>query len=153
MRIRKSKAMGKGRKSVTVGAWQPLEIMTLLHGFNRDHFQIRWQFLMPFDVEQIRNRQRQSLYLKFCPGWCGSVDWVPARKPKRCQFDSHPGHMPGLRARSLGGGFQLMYLSHIHISLSLFLSPSLPISLKINKIFFKKCADNLIGHQNMRILS
>ena len=30
------------------------------------------------------------------PGWCGSVDWVPACEPKGCWFDSQSGHMPGL---------------------------------------------------------
>ena len=34
------------------------------------------------------------------PGWCGSVDWVPACEPKGCQFDSQSGHTPGLQARS-----------------------------------------------------
>ena len=33
------------------------------------------------------------------PGWCGSVDWVPACEPNVRQFDSQSGHMPGLRAR------------------------------------------------------
>ena len=34
------------------------------------------------------------------PGWCGSVDSVPACKPAGHQFDSQSGHMPGLQARS-----------------------------------------------------
>ena len=34
------------------------------------------------------------------PGWCGSVDWVLACKPKGRQFNAQSGHMPGLQARS-----------------------------------------------------
>ena len=34
------------------------------------------------------------------PGWCGSVGWMPACRPKGLQFDSQLGHMPGLQARS-----------------------------------------------------
>ena len=33
------------------------------------------------------------------PGWCGSVNCVPACEPKGCWFDSLSGHMPGLWAR------------------------------------------------------
>ena len=39
-----------------------------------------------------------------CPGWCGSVDWAPACKPKGYWFNSWSGHMPELPARSLVGG-------------------------------------------------
>ena len=38
--------------------------------------------------------------LKNSPGWCGSVDWVPACEPRGCQFDSKSGHRPVLWARS-----------------------------------------------------
>ena len=38
------------------------------------------------------------------PGWCGSVDWVPACEPKGCQFDFQSGHMPRLWAMSPVGG-------------------------------------------------
>ena len=69
------------------------------------------------------------------PGRCGSVDWVPACKPKGLRFDSQPGHMPGLRAWSpLKGSHERQ--PHIDVSLPLFLSPFLPLSLKVNKIFF-----------------
>ena len=40
----------------------------------------------------------------FSPDWCGSVDWAPACKPKRHQFDSQSGQVPGVRARSTVGG-------------------------------------------------
>ena len=40
------------------------------------------------------------------PGWCGSVDWVPACKPNSHQFNSQSGHMPRLQARFLVGGVQ-----------------------------------------------
>ena len=46
-------------------------------------------------------------------------------KLKGCGFNSQSGHMPGLRARSLVGaharGDRLMFLSHIDVSLPLFL--------------------------------
>ena len=61
------------------------------------------------------------------PGWCGSVDWVPACILKGRQFDSQSG----LWARSLIGGVR----EAINWCFSLCLSPSLPISLKINKLF------------------
>ena len=67
----------------------------------------------------------------FCPGWCGSMDWAPACKPKGHWFNSMSGHMPGLRARSPAGSRDRQ--PHIEG-----FSPSLPLSLKINKIFFKK---------------
>ena len=43
---------------------------------------------------------------KLSPGWCGSVDWAPACKPKGHWLDSQAGHMPGLQARSLVGDAQ-----------------------------------------------
>ena len=66
----------------------------------------------------------------FCSGcWC-SVDWAPACKPKGLQFNSQSGHMPGLHARSpIGGTWEA--ITHWCVSPSL--SPSLPLSLKINK--------------------
>ena len=33
----------------------------------------------------------------FSSGWCGSVDWVLACKPKSRWFDSQSGHLAGLR--------------------------------------------------------
>ena len=38
------------------------------------------------------------------PGWCGSVDWVPACEARGHWFDSQSGHVPGLQARSPVGG-------------------------------------------------
>ena len=62
------------------------------------------------------------------PGWCGSVAWVPACKPRGRWIDPQSGHMPGLWARSPVGGVRanhtLMFLS---------LSFSLPSSLFKNK--------------------
>ena len=54
------------------------------------------------------------------PGWCGSVDLVPACEPKGHQFDSQSGCMPGLQARSPVGGTQ--------IDASLFCSLPSPLS-------------------------
>ena len=68
----------------------------------------------------------------YSPGWCGSVDWVPACEPKGHWFDSQSGHMPGLWARSPVGGARE---ATTHWCFSLSLSLSLPLSLKINKSF------------------
>ena len=38
------------------------------------------------------------------PSWCGSVDAVPACKPKGHWFGSQSGYMPGFQARSPLGG-------------------------------------------------
>ena len=64
------------------------------------------------------------------PGWCGSVDWVLACEPKGRWFHSQSGHMPGLRARCPVGGARE---ATTHWCFSSSLSPSLPLSLKINK--------------------
>ena len=64
------------------------------------------------------------------PGWCGSVDWVPACKPKRHWFHSQSGRMPGLGARSSVGS---VWEATTHRCFSPSLSPSLPLSLKVIK--------------------
>ena len=84
------------------------------------------------DVEL--NQYFQPMHQNFpthntCPGWCGSVDWVPACKPKGCRFNSQSGHMPGLQARSAVG----QHVRGKHTLMFLSLSLSLPHSLKINK--------------------
>ena len=64
------------------------------------------------------------------PGWCSSVDWERAYEPKGHWFNSQSGYMPQLRAMSPVGGVQE---TATHWCFSLSLSPSLPLSLKINK--------------------
>ena len=59
-----------------------------------------------------------------------SLDSVPACEPKDRQFDSQSGHMPGLQARIPVGG---TWEATTHGCFSPSLSPSLPLSLKINK--------------------
>ena len=81
-----------------------------------------------------------SLKMGTRPGWCGSVDWVPACEPKRHWFNSPSGHMPRLWARSLVGGLQ----KATNGCFSPYLSPSLPLSLKINKIFKKENGDSAV---------
>ena len=63
------------------------------------------------------------------PGWYGSADWVPACKLRGCCFNSQSGHMPWLQARFPVGLCEKQ--PHIHVSL--ILSPSLPLCLKLNK--------------------
>ena len=62
------------------------------------------------------------------------MDWVLACKSKGCRFESHSGHMPGLRARNPVG---VAWQATTHWCFSPFLCPFLPLTLKINKIFFK----------------
>ena len=76
-------------------------------------------------------------YLKtvYVPGWHSSVDWVRACEPKSCQLDSQSGHMPGLQARSPVGGTGD---TTTHWCFTPSLSPSLPLSLKVNKLYLLK---------------
>ena len=67
-----------------------------------------------------------ALKILSSPGWCGSVDWVPAYEPKCHRFDRQPGHMLGLQARSPVGGVQE---STTLWCFSPSLSPPLPFSL------------------------
>ena len=67
--------------------------------------------------------------IRICPGWCGSMDRVLVCKPKGHWFDSQSGNMPGLGARS---PVWIVWEATIHWCFSPFLSPSLPLSLKIN---------------------
>ena len=71
------------------------------------------------------------------PGWCSSVDWAPACEPGGRWFDSQSV----LRARSPVGG---MWEATTHQDVSL-PPPSLPLSLKLNKILKKrKCKSKLL---------
>ena len=73
----------------------------------------------------LRNRNFPTcLRLSISPGWCGSVDWAAACKPKGQWFDSCSGHMPGLQARSLHERQPIdVSFTHQCFSLSLFLPP------------------------------
>ena len=53
----------------------------------------------------------------FCPGWCGSVGWAGACKPRSPQFNSQSRHTSGWRARSPAER------QPIHVTLPLFLPP------------------------------
>ena len=89
----------------------------------------------------------QSCTLKIyslCPGWCGSVDWVPICKSKGHWFDSQLGLMPSLWVRPPVGGVQE---ATTHWCFSPSFSPSLSLSLKINlkKSFSKTVQRALAG--------
>ena len=68
------------------------------------------------------------------------AQWVECRphKAEGRQFDSRSGHKPGLRVWSQVGmrvrGNQSMFLTLVFLSLS----PSLPLSLEINRTFKKE---------------
>ena len=73
-------------------------------------------------------------FSKVSPGWCGSEDWVPACEPRGRWFDSQSAHMSGLQARSPVEG---AWEATTHWWFSPYLSPFLPLSLKINKYILK----------------
>ena len=70
-------------------------------------------------------------YWENCPGLCGSVGWASFCKLQGCWFNSRSGHMPGLQVSSpvgvCEGGNQSMFLSHVIVSLPLFLPPFPPL--------------------------
>ena len=63
-------------------------------------------FILPpcFPPQTLQTAQWVEMH--FGPGWCGSVNRVPACKPEGRRFDSPSGHRPGLQARSPVGGVQ-----------------------------------------------
>ena len=71
-------------------------------------------------------------FIDINPGWCGSVDWVPACEPNSHWFDSQSGHISGFPARSPVGGMREATddpcLSLISMFLSLFFSLHSPLS-------------------------
>ena len=79
------------------------------------------------------------------PDWCDPVDWVSL-----CKFHSQSGHVPGLWARSLPARLWACkkQIDVFFFSLSLFPSPSLLLSLKINLKFFLKKKQNKTGCLN-----
>ena len=60
----------------------------------------------------------------FGPGWCGSVDWVPAWEARGRQFYSQSGHIPGLQVKSPVRG---TWEATTYWCFSPSLSPSLPL--------------------------
>ena len=100
-----------------------------------EHFY--WKYLkfcsstLIISLTQINSYKNSKKKKKKSLGWCGSVDWTWACKPKGCWCDSQSGHMPGLQARSpVEGAWEAT--THWCFSSSLF--PSFPLSLKINKM-------------------
>ena len=69
--------------------------------------------------------------LKYIPPHLAQLVGLLSHAPKSCGFDSGAGHIPRLRFDPCMRGYQSMFLSHSNVSLSL--SSSLPLSLKINK--------------------
>ena len=93
-------------------------------------------------LREKNNHQEYSIQcfnIWFCPYWCGSVGWVLSCKLKGHWFNSWWVHVPGLWVRSLVGGIQKAADHCFSLtSMSLSLSSSLPLSLKINKWNLKK---------------
>ena len=80
------------------------------------------------------------MYFKTLKPWPAWLSWVAFCKAKGHWLDSRSGHVPGLLATSWLGVSerQLIDVSLIYQCFSPFLSPSLPLSLKINKILKKR---------------
>ena len=55
-----------------------------------------WKWMQPSNTYPQDNLPRHKIVQKRHPGWCGSVDWVPACEQKGPWFDSRSGPMPGL---------------------------------------------------------
>ena len=73
-----------------------------------------------------------------CLGWMAQLVGASSHAPKCCRFNTESGHIPRLQVQSPVrvhmGGNQLMFLSHISVSLSLSFSLSLPPFLSLSKI-------------------
>ena len=69
----------------------------------------------------------------FCPDWCGSVGCMLSHKAKYHQFDSQAGHTTGFWAWSQWVRVQEATNQCFSLTWTLlsFLSPSLPLSLKL----------------------
>ena len=117
----------------SISSWSSFLFLHVPVQFSRDHlYPIVWSCLPCQILIDHKN-------MDWGPGWCGSVDWVLACKPKGYQLDSQSGHMPGFRARLPVGDMQETTTYWCFFPS---LSPSLPFSLKeINKFFFKKWVD------------
>ena len=68
-----------------------------------------------------------------CPGWCGSVNCMPACEPKGHWFDSQSGHMSGLQNRFPSCERQPISVPLKHGCFAPTLSPSLTLSKKKKK--------------------
>ena len=82
----------------------------------------------------------------FSPDRCGSVGWVSSRKEKGCWWFLVKAHIQdaGSRRKSAGGN-RSMFLSHINVSLPLFLPPFPPsFFLKKKKKAFSFIVRSLI---------
>ena len=102
-------------------------IQLFIRGASQGHF-----FTLSFSTEELAAWGTNGFNSFICichdlkvfsPGCSGSVDWVPACKPKGHWFDSWPGHIPGLWAKPQGISHTLLFLS-LSFSLPSLLSKS-----------------------------
>ena len=109
-----------------------LNLLPILINFNlKSHMWLAAAILNSVVADNKNAGYRNSDFKKKnSPGWCDLVDWVPACELKGRWFHSLSGHMSGLWARSSFGGEQEAN--------NWCVSPSLLLSLKINKTFKKK---------------
>ena len=114
-----SKSKQKLYRKITTGIWSKISIPGSMVGQGSEPA-----------LPQGKKKNHLKDWIKTCPGWCDSVDCVPACEPKGRWFDSQSGHMPGLRARS---PVRATYDATTHWCFSPSLSPSLSLCLKINK--------------------
>ena len=107
--------------------------------FLAQRWQVRMSIWFAFSFKDVKGS----------PGWCGSVDWVMACEPKGHWFNFQSGYMPGLWTRSLAGS---PWEATTQWCISAYVSTSLPLSLKINKILFlKRCEGQRVRHWDERV--
>ena len=87
------------RTPVVMAQWTSLAVAMVLHDI------LVRGYVWNFSLDLLHWKKYVTIKT-YSPGWCGSVDWVPACESKGCMFDSQSGHMPELQARSPVGDVQ-----------------------------------------------
>ena len=116
---------GKARSEISSGLKSLLWILT------NHSFSVSVSLYTLYDRHYVPHWIHRSRYKGACgPGWCSSVDWVWACKPRVASSILSPGHLPGLQSRSTVGG---TWEANTHWYFSPSLSPSLSLYLKNKK--------------------
>ena len=94
--------------------------------YNQWRSHINWLMLHYKQILYRMLSYTQIKYVTGSPDWCGSVGWASFWEMKGCRFDSQSGHMLGCRFGPQMGHVQeqLINVSHVDVSLPLFLLPS-----------------------------
>ena len=122
--------IGCGNNRLTVMSMRNSEFILILLFINYCTIHLMNNYKPSFVHPIFRAYHLCLKYKSTSSGWCCSVDGAPACEPKSCQFNSWSGILPGLLARPPGGA---LLEATTHWCFSPSLSPSLPLSKKINK--------------------